>query len=456
VQNCSSLQGSARLCAKSSMLVRSYNFDQNDPANFNGDDLSDLSDEFVDDAGGDDVETLLVESLALDDITYDRDLKRINLPNGARPKPRILSGNRSLRLAQDITKDGSEVLDNLDQRYSSLEEKNRVQQRRALVEFDDTPSHRRRDVREERRGKRVEEGHGRPKRIQAREENIRRDSRDGQNGVAANGEHADGSGDEVPRRGNREPGRGEGRRGRGDSSRKERKGRGHDNVNCHNAVDHDAGPEARSGRGRGGRGQARREGGAGRTKFTVQNGAPGDEHEHEHHLEGEHVYHKGYSGGYPEGAYYPDNVYGAVAVDGEVGYGLGYPARTAPRLSDRFAGKLTGHSNAGRQHRSRKAEWNQGGSGAPNVTDYGEQVQHYGAPHYQQHGDGLPELSLRYDAPAFTPGNVGGPVGHPTNYPTASARSAREFNHSTAAERVQADARLNPKATEFVPTFSTG
>jgi hypothetical protein len=435
------------------MLVRSCNFDQNDPTNFNGDDLSDLSDEFEEDVDGDGVENLNMESLALDDITYDRDLKWVNLPNGARPKPRILSGNKFLRQAQDITRDCSNDVDNLDQRYSSLEEKKRIQERRALVEFDDTPSHRRRDVREERRGKRVEEGRGHPKRIQAREENIRRDSRDGQNGISTNREHADGSGDEVPRRGNREPGRGEGRRGRGDSSRKDRKGRGHGDVG-HSAVDHDAGSEARTGRGRGGRGQARRDAGAGRTKFTVQNGALGEVHEHR--LEGEHVYHEGYSAGYPEGVYYPEDVYGAVTVHGEGGYGLGYPARTAPRLSDRFAGKLTGHSNADRQHRSRKAEWNQGGSEAPDVAGYGEHVQLYGAPHYQQHGDGLPELSLRYDAPAFTPGNVGGPVSHSTDYPAASARSAREANHPTAAERVHADARLNPKATEFVPTFSTG
>lgn len=452
------------------MLVRSYNFDRDDTLNFNGDDLSDLSDYFEGDVEtGVGPESLPVDSLALDDITYDRDVKWINVPDGARPKPVILAGNKALKQVQAITKDNSVELKDLDQRYASLEEKLRVQERRVLVEFDDAPAHRRRDVREERRPKGSDGGRQSSRRRGAPTDS----SRKGPKRPDGRHDHAEDSDDHSaalrPRAARHEEdgqrgrgggrsgrgGRGRGRGGEGEAERSAPRGRG--------AALHTATADVRSGRGRGGRGQPKQDGrGAGRTTFTVHNtGAEADG------LEGlpeEIGFDAAYAGTFPADFMYTANEYGASAMEYDLGYGLDVAPPTAPRLSDRFAGKSTNHNQPqGHSHRqrARKAGWSGPGTVSEQMYMAGEYAADDGYPQqlypYDNYGGYQEDLSLRYDAPAFTPGDRGKPT-HCGFSPQGHGNGGDSGDRGglSSGPHTRGDGQLNPTAREFVPTFSTG
>jgi hypothetical protein len=117
--------------------IRSFNFESDNEGNINGDELSDLSDVFEDFRSEEITSNVPVECISLDDITYDRDLKWINVPNGARPKPVILQGNKFLKQVQTITRDSSSDLHALDDRYAQMDDRKRNHDKKFLVEFDD-------------------------------------------------------------------------------------------------------------------------------------------------------------------------------------------------------------------------------------------------------------------------------------------------------------------------------
>mmetsp|Transcript_18074 Transcript_18074/g.30355 ORF Transcript_18074/g.30355 Transcript_18074/m.30355 type:complete len:471 (+) Transcript_18074:138-1550(+) len=121
----------------------SFTFESENEGNINAEDLSDLSDEFENDAeaadvGQEDGADLALQTLALDDITYDRDVKWINIPNGARPKPRLMQDNRFLKQIEAITSSNSKELTTLDAHYNKMDERKREHEGKFLVDVGDT------------------------------------------------------------------------------------------------------------------------------------------------------------------------------------------------------------------------------------------------------------------------------------------------------------------------------
>eukprot|EP00598_Pedospumella_elongata_P005948 CAMPEP_0184968654 /NCGR_PEP_ID=MMETSP1098-20130426/1632_1 /TAXON_ID=89044 /ORGANISM="Spumella elongata, Strain CCAP 955/1" /LENGTH=465 /DNA_ID=CAMNT_0027490299 /DNA_START=17 /DNA_END=1414 /DNA_ORIENTATION=- len=139
-------------------ILRAYNFESDNEDNINIDDLSDLSDVFEDDheqalsAGTG--SNLNESAISLDDITYDRDLKLINVPNGGRTKPVILqSNNRLLKQVRQITTDASAELNDLDRHYADMDDRKRNHDKKFLVEFDTDHSGKAKDGRPRRGGR---------------------------------------------------------------------------------------------------------------------------------------------------------------------------------------------------------------------------------------------------------------------------------------------------------------
>ena len=139
-------------------ILRAYNFESDNEDNINIDDLSDLSDVFEDDheqafsvgTGS----NLNEAAISLDDITYDRDLKLINVPNGGRTKPVILqSNNRLLKQVRQITTDASAELNDLDRHYADMDDRKRNHDKKFLVEFDTDHSGKAKDGRPRRGGR---------------------------------------------------------------------------------------------------------------------------------------------------------------------------------------------------------------------------------------------------------------------------------------------------------------
>jgi len=114
--------------------LRTYNFESDQDSHVNGDELSDLSDVF-EDFEDDVVNALPLESIALDEVSYSRDLNMVNIPQATRAKPVFTFASPQKKV---LTRREA-VPDEEDQRYSSMEEKKRIQERRVLVEFDDDP-----------------------------------------------------------------------------------------------------------------------------------------------------------------------------------------------------------------------------------------------------------------------------------------------------------------------------
>ncbi len=139
-------------------ILRAYNFESDNEDNINMDDLSDLSDVFEDDyeqAFSKGTGSNLNESaISLDDITYDRDLKLINVPNGGRTKPVILQSNhRLLKQVRQITNDASAELNDLDRHYTDMDDRKKNHDKKFLVEFDTDQSGKAKDGRPRRGGR---------------------------------------------------------------------------------------------------------------------------------------------------------------------------------------------------------------------------------------------------------------------------------------------------------------
>jgi len=135
-------------------VLHAYNFESDNEDNINTDDLSDLSDVFEEEHD----EPVLSGSrgnldesaISLDDITYDRDLKYINVPNGGRSKPVILQNNRLLKQVRTITNGASAELNELDQHYTDMDNRKRDHDKKFLVEFDTDHSGKAKDNRPKR------------------------------------------------------------------------------------------------------------------------------------------------------------------------------------------------------------------------------------------------------------------------------------------------------------------
>ena len=145
-------------------VLRAYNFESDDEYNVNTDDLSDLSDVFDEvpkhlplTTGGKNDLNDSSQSISIDDIPYDRDLKYINVPNGSRPKPVILQSNRFLKQVPSITNNASTELQQLDQHYVDMDGRKRDHEKKFLVEFE---SDKTKDGRPSRRGTRGKDRRG--------------------------------------------------------------------------------------------------------------------------------------------------------------------------------------------------------------------------------------------------------------------------------------------------------
>jgi hypothetical protein len=237
--------------------IRSFNFESDNEENINGDELSDLSDVFEDIAAEEITSKVPVECISLDDITYDRDLKWINVPNGARPKPIILQGNKFLKQVQTITRDSSTDLHALDDRYAQMDDRKRNHDKKFLVEFDD-------DIAANSRNKRgnTRERRRRPEATRAPAPAVRiaKPSRqsEARGGAESEASSSDAEGDEEHAL--KEPAAGGQQEKTKQSSRRERGGRGRGRDSAEQRADQASGRgggRERGGRGRGGGGGAR-------------------------------------------------------------------------------------------------------------------------------------------------------------------------------------------------------
>lgn len=136
-----------------------YNFESDDEDNINGYELSDLSDVFTDDEDlisevtmraeivKQTAPTAAVESLSLDDIPYDRDVKWMNVPTSARVKTTSFAPNRFLQQVQSIVSGNSKELEALDKQARDMDLLKKHNDNKTLFELP-TP------VRGDRRGER--------------------------------------------------------------------------------------------------------------------------------------------------------------------------------------------------------------------------------------------------------------------------------------------------------------
>jgi hypothetical protein len=95
----------------SNLIVEEYNFESDNESHLNGEDLSELSDFFEDDISEHEKGSRATSEnrlLTIDDISYDRDLKFVNVPNTARQKTSGAPGtNRLLKQITEITRGNS-------------------------------------------------------------------------------------------------------------------------------------------------------------------------------------------------------------------------------------------------------------------------------------------------------------------------------------------------------------
>jgi hypothetical protein len=124
------------------IVLKSYNleFNERDDDELDWKELSSLSD-FSFNGDDDDNDGLdrddCIQSLAIDDIPYDRDLKYINTPNGARTKPTtIITSNqrRIFQQVQNITAGNAAELVHLDAHYAKLDTLKRDHANKYLVD----------------------------------------------------------------------------------------------------------------------------------------------------------------------------------------------------------------------------------------------------------------------------------------------------------------------------------
>lgn len=115
-------------------VTKAYVFESDNEAHINANELSDLSDIFEDTA-----ELSLDEynsrrgkserketSLALEDISYDRDLRNVNVPSNSRQKATLFDpGNRVIKQVSAITSSTSKEIKALDEHYKKLDDKKR-------------------------------------------------------------------------------------------------------------------------------------------------------------------------------------------------------------------------------------------------------------------------------------------------------------------------------------------
>lgn len=140
-------------------IIEFYNFESDNESHINGEELSDLSDEFDDDfdtVDGNSSQRSTTRSqssrdqylqnptstLAIDDIPYDRDLKWINVPTTARPKvpQQVLynpNQNRLFKQVNEITKSNAQELKDLDDHYRKLDERKKVADQKYERSFPD-------------------------------------------------------------------------------------------------------------------------------------------------------------------------------------------------------------------------------------------------------------------------------------------------------------------------------
>lgn len=114
--------------------TRCYSFESDNEVNINGHELSDLSDIFEDDLTDEDWERrdnvqLIQErtqSLSLDDIPYDRDVKFINIPSSSRNKSAIENvSNRLFQQVKLITGANAGSIEKLDRHYMMMDQRKR-------------------------------------------------------------------------------------------------------------------------------------------------------------------------------------------------------------------------------------------------------------------------------------------------------------------------------------------
>lgn len=134
--------------------TRIYNFESDDEDHINGYELSDLSDVFSDDEDepsdskkvdllventvSSNIETLTKatnQSLSLDDIPYDRDLKWMNVPTSSRIKSNTIAPSRFLKQVQSIAVENSKEMEVLDKHYSDMDVLKRNHDNKTLFEL---------------------------------------------------------------------------------------------------------------------------------------------------------------------------------------------------------------------------------------------------------------------------------------------------------------------------------
>lgn len=113
---------------------RCYSFESDNDENINGYELSDLSDNFDDDSV--EVEKSVpnqLQSLALEDIPYDRDVKYINIPSSSRQKSLLRNTpNRLFQQVRTIVEGNVDDIEHLDRHYAALDQNKREYDRRSL------------------------------------------------------------------------------------------------------------------------------------------------------------------------------------------------------------------------------------------------------------------------------------------------------------------------------------
>eukprot|EP01035_Chromulina_nebulosa_P025980 gene25980-33967_t len=113
---------------------RCYSFESDNEDNINGYELSDLSDNFDDDSIElDKAVPNQLQSLALEDIPYDRDVKYINIPSSSRHKSLLRNiPNRLFQQVRTITEGNVEDIEKLNKHYAALDQNKKEYDRRSL------------------------------------------------------------------------------------------------------------------------------------------------------------------------------------------------------------------------------------------------------------------------------------------------------------------------------------
>lgn len=125
------------------IIYKSYNFEDSDSDDQDAEELSDLSDVFEEETNydnNDDNNNKNVESfISIDDISYDRDLKFVNVPSGSRPKHTVLTqtNSHSLKNIQSTINLNANELENLDAHYIKLDSMKRDHDNKFLVDVSD-------------------------------------------------------------------------------------------------------------------------------------------------------------------------------------------------------------------------------------------------------------------------------------------------------------------------------